>query len=400
VTVLLPFSEKLAAYDLGPSHPLRPERFTLAVDLMRAYGLLAEGPRAEDSTDPGTDSSRATVVDIEPVSREDLELVHDAAYIDTVLEASRDPWTFKTRRGIGPGDTPATHGIHEAAALVCASTTTALRGVVEGDAQRAFSVAGGLHHAHRDHAAGFCVYNDPAVAIAILTRDHPGLRVAYVDIDAHHGDGVQEAFWDRPDVLTLSVHESGRYLFPGTGRLLEVGEGDGYGFAINVPLPPMADDVCYRLVLHEVIMPALQAFAPDVVVAQCGADAHHSDPLTHLGLTIAGHNDLVRGIVEAADVACGGRIVCTGGGGYSTFSVVPRVWTLVLATLLGVDLPEGLPEEWRERCEALSGEGAPETLTGDRWAPLPSVLDEARGEVAAVIDRVLQASPLLAGTAT
>jgi acetoin utilization protein AcuC len=287
--------------------------------------------------------------------------------------------------------------MHEAAALACGATTQALRCVVEGDTRRAFSVAGGLHHAHHDRAAGFCVYNDPAVAITSVCREHPGLRVAYVDIDAHHGDGVEEAFSSSADVLTLSAHESGRYLFPGTGRVIDTGAGRGAGYAINVPLPPLADDACYRMVLRDVIAPALAAFKPDVVFAQCGADTLHSDPLTHLGLTLAGYRDLVAGIITCADEMCAGRICVTGGGGYDAYVGVPRAWTLLLAALLGITLPESVPESWRQSVTAMTGSEAPKGLLDDTFAPLPGVADRVRAETASVIERVRQASPLLEG---
>ena len=388
--VVVPYSEELAAYDLGPTHPLKPERFTLAVELMRAYGLLAEEPATPVA-------GRARRIEPEQVARADLERVHEPAYIDAVVEASRDPHAFRPRRGIGPGDTPAFRHMHEASSGVCGATWAGLRSVFEGDARRAFAVAGGLHHAHRDRAAGFCVYNDPAVAIARLRAEHPGARVAYVDIDAHHGDGVQEAFYEDPDVLTVSVHESGRYLFPGTGRLVEIGDGAGYGAALNVPLPPLADDACYRMVMHDVIAPALRAFAPDVIVAQCGADAHHADPLTHLGLTLGGHRWLVERLVDVADAVCHGRLCCTGGGGYGTYSVVPRAWTGVLAALLGVELPEELPAHWRHHVRELSGEPAPRGLLHDPYEPLPAVSERVRVETAALVERVRGASPLLDG---
>ena len=389
MSVALAYSNELAAYDLGPGHPLRPERFTLAVELMRALSLIREDeePRA------GT----AQLVAPHEATREDLELVHDAAYVDTVIRASEDPARFSPSRGLGPGDTPPAHGLHRAAALICGATTAALRAVVEGDVRRSFSVAGGLHHAHRDHAAGFCVYNDPAVAIEVMRRDHPGIRVAYIDIDAHHGDGVQEAFYATPDVLTISVHESGRYLFPGTGRFVETGTGAGDGFAINVPLPPLADDTAYRMVAHDVIAPAVRAFGPDVIVAQCGADAHHADPLTHLGLTLPGYRTLVEHIVELADEVCAGALCCTGGGGYGSYSVVPRAWTLLLAVLLDVSPAEELPGSWREHSAALSGESAPLTLAEDEYQPLPAVSERVHIETTALVERVRAASSLIAG---
>jgi acetoin utilization protein AcuC len=389
MSVALAYSDELAAYDLGPDHPLRPERFTLAVELMRAYRLIREGEQARVGT--------ARLVAPREATREDLELVHDAAYIDTVIRASTDPAAFSPARGLGPGDTPPAHGLHRAAALVCGATTAALRAVVEGDMRRSFSVAGGLHHAHRDRAAGFCVYNDPAVAIEVMRRDHPGIRVAYIDIDAHHGDGVQEAFYATPDVLTISIHESGRYLFPGTGRFVETGTGAGDGFAINVPLAPLSDDTAYRMVARDVIAPAVRVFCPDVIVAQCGADAHHADPLTHLGLTLPGYRTLIERIVELADEVCAGAICCTGGGGYGSYSVVPRAWTLLLASLLGVSPAGELPDSWREHSAALSGEPAPLTLTADEYQPLPAVSERVHVETAALVERVRAASSLLAG---
>jgi len=383
----LVYNDAMAAYDLGAGHPLKPERFTLTVDLVRAYGLLA------------SDGGPIEMLErIAPATDAELTLVHDPAYLEVVREASADPgrFTWRTKRGIGPGDTPAAPGLHEASALITGGTVAALRLALQsGGRTRPFAVAGGLHHAHRDRAAGFCVYNDPAVAIAVALAERPGLNVAYLDIDAHHGDGVQEAFYDDARVLTISLHESGRYLYPGTGRERETGTGAGSGFALNVPLPPFADASCYQLAFDEVVEPALAAFAPDALVAQCGADAHHADPLTHLGLTLVGMRDLYARIVRLADEHCGGRLVCTGGGGYGTYSAVPRAWTLLAATLAGVDLPEELPESWRERAEALSGETAPRTLTGEYPPARPVEAEPLLEATRAAIRTLRQVSPLL-----
>ncbi|MBS3956128.1 MAG: acetoin utilization protein AcuC [Clostridiales bacterium] len=360
------YSDAMAAYDLGPHHPLKPERFTLAVDLMRAYGLIGE-ERNLDPVHPIEFFSPSG-----PASGADLALVHDEAYIATVKDASAYPerYRFVTRHGIGVGDTPAAHGLHDVAALICGGTIAALSRVLDAPGPaRSFAPAGGLHHAHRNSAAGFCIYNDPAVAIAVALRERPGTRIAYLDIDAHHGDGVQEAFYDTANVLTISLHESGRYLFPGTGHAEETGIGAGTGYAINVPLPPFADAECYKVVFDEVVAPVLAAFSPDALVAQCGADAHHADPLTHLGLTLSGMRDLYRRIVEIADASCGGRLACCGGGGYGTYSVVPRAWTMLAAVLAGVDVPDALPEEWRARSSSMSDEEAPRTITEDTAPP-------------------------------
>jgi acetoin utilization protein AcuC len=389
--IVMPYDERLASYDLGPQHPLQPERFTLAIDLMEAYGLF------EDSERPDRTGPLMHRIALDDIERADIELIHDPSYVDAVVGASRDPHRFRSSHGIGPGDTPPFHGMHEASMLVCASTTTALRRVIEGDARRGFAIAGGLHHAHHDRAAGFCVYNDPAVAMAVMLRDHPGATFVYIDIDAHHGDGVQEAFYASDEVLTISVHESGTYLFPGTGRHLETGEGDGAGYSINVPLPPLADDECYSMVFRDIIAPAVQAFAPTAIVAQCGADAHIEDPLTHLAMTLEGHRTLVDSVIELADEVCAGRIVCTGGGGYGTYSVVPRAWANVGAALLGRQLRQALPESWREHARDLSGENMPLELHEEEEVVLPAIEFDVRSETASLVERVRSASPLLSG---
>lgn len=321
----------LAAYDLGRDHPLRPERVLRTVSLTEAYGLLA-GP--------------LQAVEPHPASVEDLLRVHDQVYVETVMRASETGEMWPPERGIGPGDTPAFRGMHDASALVAGATMAAVDRVLAGDFTRAFSPAGGLHHAHRDRAAGFCVYNDPAVAIASAVARDPSLRVAYIDIDAHHGDGVQEAFYAEPRVLTVSLHEDGRYLYPGTGSYRERGTGAGEGAAINIPLPPYATPACYVLAFDEVVLPAVRAFAPALIVAQCGTDAHWSDPLTALGMTIPGFETLYRQLATLADEVCSGRIVATGGGGYSWEHVVPRAWTLLAATLARASLEEELPASW------------------------------------------------------
>ncbi len=218
--------------------------------------------------------------------------------------------------GLGTEDNPVYPGMHDIAALTCGSTMRAIEEVLSGRQLRTFSIAGGMHHAHRSRAAGFSVYNDAAVGIAVARQKHPGLKVLYIDIDAHHGDGVQEAFAGSADVLTISIHESGLYTFPGTGFPGECGYGPGEGFAANVPLPAYATDECFSLAFDEVVVPLARAFRPDLIVAQLGVDAHHDDPQTELGLTIPGYRSLVRGIIGLADELCDGRLAALGGGGY------------------------------------------------------------------------------------
>lgn len=328
----LVYSDHLDRYDLGRTHPLKPERVTRSIALMRRCDLIGGEGGME-------------VLQPEPAADVDLLLVHDAAYIADVREASVNPQGFTPRRGLGPGDTPVFEGMHEASALVAGGAIAAMREVLDGRADRAFNIAGGLHHAHRDRAAGFCVYNDPAIGIAWALARDPTLRIAYIDIDAHHGDGVQEAFWDDPRVLTVSIHESGRYLFPGTGFDDERGGPDAPGSALNVPMNPQSGDVQYLATFHELIAPAVRAFEPDLLVTQNGADAHRYDPLTTLGLTLAGYRDLVVQLAALSAELTGGRIVAHGGGGYAWERIVPRAWTMLAMSLLEREIPDALTDE-------------------------------------------------------
>ena len=206
--------------------------------------------------------------------------------------------------------------------------------------------------------------------IKAAARD-PGLRVAYVDIDAHHGDGVQDIFYGEPRVLTVSVHESGTFLFPGTGFPDETGVGPGLGASADLPLPPRATDECFRLAMGEFVEPVVTAFRPDVIVAQLGVDAHHADPLTTLGLTLPAYAGLVDSLAGLADRVCDGRLATTGGGGYGVYSVVPRAWAWATARLGDVTLPEELPEAWKERIERLGVTPPPERLLEDDYEPDP-----------------------------
>lgn len=394
MTVELVYKPYLAEYRLSESHPLRPERFILAVELMRAWGLICD---AEATHEPC-----AALVKPKPATIDDLLRVHDRMYVDSVRAAGEDPAAWRGAFGIGDGDTPAFLHMHDASAAVAGATIRALDDVVSGTCTRAFNPAGGLHHAHRDYASGFCVYNDIAVAIAHAIAADPALRVAYVDIDAHHGDGVQQAFYDRDNVLTISLHESGRFLFPGTGGITEMGSGAGQGYAVNLPLPPGATDECFALGLEAIVAPAVRAFAPDVIVAQLGDDSHRADPLTDLDTTVKGHYHMVRRIVALADEVCGGRLAATGGGGYDSFSAVPRAWACALAAMLGTPVPAELPESWRllatETARRRGEEpNLPYTTFGEVEIPGPAEyggadpLDETEREV----ERLQAAHPLL-----
>ncbi len=394
------YTERLAGYRLSADHPLRPERFTLTMALAQEWGLLGGGLESA-----GTLAAAPAAYVVEPVPATDAELlrVHAPEYVAAVKRAGAEPREWPGGFGIGPGDTPAFAGMHEASALAAGATLRGLADVLCGAIGRAFCPAGGLHHAHADHASGFCVYNDLAVAIASALAADPALRIAYVDVDAHHGDGVQAAFYERPEVLTISLHESGQYLFPGTGRAVETGAGAGAGFALNLPLVPGADDACYELALARLVAPALRAFHPDVIVAQLGADSHRDDPLTHLATTVRGQHANAKRLVALSEELCGGRIVATGGGGYDTFSAVPRAWACALAALLGVEPPAELPGDWRELARdaaeraGLLGFEAPTATFAERvTAPRGLPPDEALAETERSVERLLAEHPLFA----
>jgi acetoin utilization protein AcuC len=324
VTVV--WDEALLAYDFGPEHPLRPGRVELTVALAREAGLL----------------ERAKVVTPIALSGGDLARVHDLDYL-AVVQAASESGRPLVGYGLGPGDNPPFPGMHEAATLVCGATVAAAAAILAGDALHAFSPAGGLHHAMPGQASGFCIYNDPAVAIAWML-DQGVERIAYVDVDVHHGDGVEAIFADEPRVLTISVHESGRFLFPGTGFPHEIGEGAARGTIANLPLPPSTTDDLYLPAFDAVVPKLVRAFEPEVLVTQLGCDSHYTDPLAHLGLTTRAYAELAGRLHDLAHTVTKGRWLATGGGGYQWATVVPRAWCSYLAEMLGGKLPERLPD--------------------------------------------------------
>ena len=360
----------LAAYDLGDAHPLNPLRLTLSVELMEAFGIL----------------SPETLISPEPANENDLLLVHSSGYIEAVRHAGDWGSDFRPVMGLGTDDNPVYPGMHEIAALTCGSTIRAMEEVLSGRRRRAFSIAGGMHHAHKGRAAGFSVYNDASVGIAVALRDNPDLRILYLDIDAHHGDGVQEAFGGSANVMTISVHESGLYTFPGTGFPGEIGYGPGTGYAANLPLPAYATDECFALAFDDVIAPLARAFGPDLIVAQLGVDAHHSDPQTELGLTLPGYRALVRGVIGLADELCDGRLVALGGGGYHIVDVVPRAWAWLMAELGGVNLCDEVPEPWRASVASRLGCEPPRSMGDDDRFDSPT--ERAENVLALTVERV------------
>ena len=322
------YAPQLSRHVLREGHPMRPVRLQYAFDLLAAYGAF--------------DDPRAMLVEPRAATDDEIALFHDADYAAAVRrysEAGRDTGDGMRYGFAQQGDNPIYPGMYEAAALATGASIVAADLVADGTVRAAFSPAGGLHHAARGHASGFCVFNDPAVAIERLRAR--GLRVAYVDIDAHHGDGVQAAFYDAADVLTISVHESGRYLFPGTGDADETGVGEGAGYAVNLPLAPFTGDAVYLEVFDAVVLPLLRAFAPDVLATQLGVDSYASDPLTHLGLST---NSFI-GCVERF-AALGVPWLAFGGGGYD-LDAVARCWALAYGVMLDREWDDAIPPQAR-----------------------------------------------------
>jgi acetoin utilization protein AcuC len=356
VTVTVVWDDALLAYDLG-DHPLNPVRCRLTVALARRLGVL--------------DRDVVEVAAPSPVPEEMLLRVHTPEYVDAVRRAPTERWQGALGHELGSPDNPVFDGMHEAAALVCGASALAAERVATGAALHAVNIAGGLHHAMPDHAWGFCVYNDPAVAILTLL-DAGFERVAYVDVDVHHGDGVQAIFWDDPRVLTVSLHQDPRTIFPGrTGYPDET--GGAAGTAINVALPPGTDDQRWLRAFDAVVPAALRSFRPSVLVTQQGCDSHRDDLLGSLALTVDGQHASYAALHELAHELCEGRWVALGGGGYGLANVVPRAWTRLLAEATGdrLDPATPLPDAWRaEAAELLPGWPLPETLT-DGGGPRP-----------------------------
>ena len=324
------------------------------------------------------ETAPVTMVSPPPATDAELATVHDDDYIAAVRQAGRS-LVPDFRFGLGTEDDPVFEGMHEASALVAGATLAAAQAVWSGSARHGASVAGGLHHAMRRAASGFCVYNDLAVAIKWLLAAGAE-RVAYVDTDVHHGDGVQAAFYDDPRVLTISLHEHPATLFPGTGLPGETGVGAGTGYAVNVALPAGTGDAGWLRAFDAVVPPLLRAFKPTVLVSQHGCDSHRLDPLAHLELTVDAQRLAQVMLHDLAHELCDGRWLVTGGGGYALVQVVPRTWTHLLAIAAGapVDPVMETPVKWRELARSLTGETAPVTMTDGasaRYVPFSSGID-------------------------
>jgi acetoin utilization protein AcuC len=377
-SVLVVWSDDLLQYDLGVTHPMAPGRLEFTMALARDLHVVAR---------PGV-----TVEAPNPAPDDVLQLVHEPAYIAAVRDAAQRHATPLAEFGLGSQDNPVFERMHEASALVAGGTVDAARAVRSGEAEHAVNLAGGLHHAMPARASGFCVYNDAAVAIAWLLAD--GVRrVAYVDVDAHHGDGVEVAFYHDPRVLTVSLHESGYTAFPGTGFPQQSGHGAAEGTAVNVALPPGTGDAGWLRAFHAVVPPLVRAFEPQILITQLGCDTHRLDPMAQLNLTVDAHRHSYAALHQLAHEVAGGRWVAVGGGGYEIVQVVPRSWTHLLAEITGIPLdPDtATPDGWLQLVKRRTGCDGPRRLT-DGPEPVYHAWDAGEGDRDDPVDRAIAAS--------
>jgi len=369
------YDESLTSYDFGPTHPMNPMRVDLTISLAEQLGVLKHLPRvlAPDATE------------------DDLLTVHDAAMIEAVMASSADPTRADAAFGLGSEDTPTFRNMHQASRHVVGASVEAARQVWTGQVDHAANIAGGLHHAMPDRVSGFCVYNDVAVAIRWLLANGAE-KVAYVDVDVHHGDGVEHIFYDDPRVLTISLHETGQMLFPGTGFPADAGGPEALGSSVNVALPPGTADAGWLRAFHAVVPPLVREFAPDVLVTQQGCDSHRDDPLAHLALSVDGQRASYLALHDLAHEVASGRWVAFGGGGYAVVDVVPRAWSHLLAVVSGVplDVDVDTPTAWREEIRERLGVRAPSRMTDGRR---PAYRDWSQGyDPDTWLDRAVQAT--------
>jgi len=365
------WDERFLDYNLGPQHPLRPIRVKLTYELIRSKRILQQ--------------EHVVVVKPRPASREEILLFHEEEYVRLVEQLSR--------RGSGlldAGDTPAFKGCYEATSLVVGASLVACDEVMSGRLSHAFNPSGGLHHAHPERASGFCIFNDPAVVIAHLKSKYDLKRIVYLDIDAHHGDGVMYGFYDDPSVLDIDLHESGKFLFPGTGFPDEIGEGAALGLKLNIPLLPYTGDEAYLEAFRKIVPDTIRQFRPEIILTQCGADGHLDDRLAHLRLTTKVYEEVVSQMHELAHELCNGKLLLFGGGGY-TLANVPRVWTVAFSTLVRSKPSDKIPQEWSREFEKEAKEDPPEKLYDKPTSDDEKTLNEVRRTVSELqtnLDRI------------
>jgi acetoin utilization protein AcuC len=357
----LVWDERFLDYNFGPQHPLQPMRVKLTYDLIQSKRILQQG----------------SVAVIKPrfASREEILLFHEDDYVRLVEQYSK-----KGSGLLDMGDTPAFKGCYEATGLVVGASIVAADEVMGGRLSHVFNPSGGLHHAHPERASGFCIFNDPAIVISHLQSKYNLKRVVYLDIDAHHGDGVMYGYYEDPTVLDIDFHESGKFLFPGTGFPDETGSGAAQGLKLNIPLPPSTGDEAYLEAFHQIVPDALRKFRPEIILVQCGADGHLDDRLAHLRLTTKVYEEVVSQMHDLAHELCNGKLLLFGGGGY-TLANVPRVWTVAFSTLAGVKPSDEIPSEWSTKFQDASEEDPPDKLYDKPTSDDEKTLKEVRRTV-------------------
>ncbi len=352
------YSPSYQTYMFHQEHPFNQQRVLLTYDLLKTINAFDDGD----------------IVTPRLASEEELSLVHTDDYIQAVklAGAGKLPAEEGESYGLGTEDTPVFAGMHEAASLLVGGTLTAADWVMSGQALHAANLGGGLHHGFRGRASGFCIYNDSAVAIQYIQKKYRS-RVLYIDTDAHHGDGVQFTFYDNPDVCTLSIHETGRYLFPGTGQIQEKGSGKGYGYSFNIPLDAFTEDDSFLEAYRTAASEVAAYFEPDVIISQNGADAHYYDPLTHLSATINIYEEIPRLAHTLAHQYCGGKWIAVGGGGYDIWRVVPRAWARIWLEMKGIDPGYEIPPEWIAKWQKQCPVALPSSWSdpADLYPPIP-----------------------------
>lgn len=335
------YSPLFLSYKFSNKHPFNQLRVEMTVDLLKKMKALEEDE----------------IIEPRYATEEELQLIHDENFIRAVKLAGEGKLSEQEalNYGLGTEDTPVFQGMHEASSLLVGGTLTAVDYVMTGKAVHALNLGGGLHHGLSGKASGFCIYNDSAVAIKYIVEKY-GAKVLYIDTDAHHGDGVQWAFYDDPNVCTVSIHETGKYLFPGTGDVHERGHGSGYGFCFNFPLDAFTEDESWLNVYKEAVREIAEYFKPDVIVTQNGADAHYYDPLTHLCATIQIYREIPKVAHQLAHQYCGGKWIAVGGGGYDIWRTVPRAWAFIwLEMKQQMKKANGLlPKDWVENWQKTS----------------------------------------------
>lgn len=341
----------LLNYKFNASHPMNPVRLDLTERLARELGVL--------------DAENVTLTAPGIADDDALATVHDRGFIQAVRDCSESGESV-SEYGLGSEDVPVFADMHSAAARIAGGSHQLAQELLAGSALHGVNFSGGMHHASRAKAGGFCVYNDAALAVQHLLDNGAG-RVAYIDVDAHHGDGTQNIFYSDPRVLTISIHQSGASLYPGTGFPNEIGEGEGEGNSVNIALPQTTGDSGFLRAFHAVVPMLVRAFEPEVIVSQHGCDSHSEDPLTDLRMSIDGQRQLALDIGTLAEEHAEGRWIATGGGGYSLYQVVPRIWSHLTAIVAGSPIPlkTPTPGAWREYVQNTYQVQAPEKMTDD-----------------------------------